>query len=43
MNELIPVAALSIAMVIDWRLGDLPNRLHPVVAMGHWIAWTRRQ
>ncbi len=43
MNELIPVAALSIAMVIDWRLGELPNRLHPVVAMGHWIAWTRRQ
>ena len=43
MNELIPVAALSIAMVIDWRLGDLPNRLHPVVAMGHWITWTRRQ
>lgn len=43
MHELISVAALSIAMVIDWRLGDLPNRLHPAVAMGHWIAWTRRQ
>ncbi len=43
MNELIPVAALVVAILVDWRFGDLPNRLHPVVAMGNWIAWSRRQ
>lgn len=43
MNELIPVVALAIAILVDWRFGDLPNRLHPVVAMGNWIAWTRWQ
>lgn len=43
MNELIPVVALAIAILVDWRFGDLPNSLHPVVAMGNWIAWTRCQ
>ena len=43
MNELIQAAALSIAILVDWRFGDPPNRLHPVVAMGNWIAWTKRQ
>jgi len=43
MNELIPVVVLIIAILIDWRFGDLPNSLHPVVAMGNWISWTRRK
>jgi len=43
MNELIPVVVLIIAILIDWRFGDLPNNLHPVVAMGNWISWTRRK
>lgn len=42
MHELVPVAGLAVAMLLDWRFGDLPNRFHPVVAMGHWIALTRR-
>ena len=42
MNELIPVVVLILAILIDWRFGDLPNSLHPVVAMGNWISWTRR-
>jgi len=43
MNELIPVGVLVLAILIDWRFGDLPNSVHPVVAMGNWISWTRRR
>lgn len=43
MSELMPVAVLVLALLIDWSFGDLPNSLHPVVAMGNWITWTRRK
>ena len=33
MSELMPVAVLVLALLIDWSFGDLPNSLHPVVAM----------
>lgn len=42
MTFVVPIAAILLAILVDWRWGDPPNRLHPVVAMGHWIAWTRR-
>lgn len=42
MSDLIPATALVVALLIDWRLGDVSKRWHPVIAMGTWIAWSRR-
>ena len=43
MIEYASAVAIIVAIVIDWRFGDLPNQFHPVVAMGNWIGSTRRQ
>jgi adenosylcobinamide-phosphate synthase len=32
-----------LALLIDLRLGDPPNRLHPLLLMGRWLGWGRRQ
>jgi len=35
------VKVLLIAVVIDWLIGEPPNRWHPVVWMGRWIGYWR--
>jgi len=40
--ELSPLWVLALALLIDLVCGELPRRLHPVIAMGHVIDWARR-
>ena len=37
-----PLLALLLALLLDGLLGDPPNRLHPVAAMGNFIHWASR-
>jgi adenosylcobinamide-phosphate synthase len=36
-------AALVLAVLVDWRLGEPPVRWHPVVWMGHYLGWAGRR
>ena len=36
-------AALVLALLVDWRLGEPPVRWHPVVWMGHYLGWVGRR
>lgn len=35
-------AAIAVALLIDWVLGEPPARWHPVVAMGRYLSWAGR-
>lgn len=37
------VKVLLTAIVIDWLIGEPPNRVHPVVWMGRWIQYWRKR
>ncbi len=37
------MAALLVALVVDWRLGEPPARWHPVVWMGNFLGWAGKQ
>jgi adenosylcobinamide-phosphate synthase len=43
MQTLLPVAVLVLALLIDRYVGEPPARLHPVVWMGHYLAWAGRR
>ncbi|WP_295959874.1 adenosylcobinamide-phosphate synthase CbiB [Rhodoferax sp.] len=36
-------AALVLAVLVDWRLGEPPVRWHPVVWMGNYLGWAGRR
>lgn len=36
-------AALLVALVVDWRLGEPPTRWHPVVWMGNFLRWAGKR
>lgn len=33
---------ILLAFIIDFVLGDPPNRFHPLLLMGHWLNWGKR-
>ena len=35
--------AILLALLLDWRLGEPPTALHPVVWMGRYLAWSGRR
>lgn len=39
---MVTAAAALLALAVDRVLGEPPARLHPVVAMGHFLAWSGR-
>ena len=40
---LVSALALGLALLLDWRFGEPPLRLHPVVWMGRYLGWVGRR
>ena len=43
MSWAVNCAALLVALVVDWRLGEPPTRWHPVVWIGHLLGWAGKR